>query len=136
MAITNIRKEKRNDSNVKINIESSESAVSRGTIPLKLLNQKIFDPFLWKDLLKSSGCKNFNVLFGNLNAKNENEIELFAYSSDTEIMSKIGNDRGINYLTNGPIESNWPKGRKGKLLIQNLIDGNNFTKDSLFEVLK
>lgn len=89
-------------------------------------------------MLKSSGCKNFNALFGNLNV--ENGIELFAYSSDTEKLYKIdnngNNDGVINYLTNGPIESNWPKGRKGKLLIQNLIDGNNFTKDSLFEVLK
>lgn len=102
-------------------------------IPLELLKQENFDLIEWIKVVKSLECKNFNVLFGDLNQKCPKVYVFSSVSSELESVSF--DDSKIFSLSNGSASSNWDKQQKGKEMIQNYIDSNVFTESSLFSVL-
>lgn len=98
------------------------------------MKQEKFDVFEWIEVVKSLECKNFNVLFGDLNQKCP---ELYVYSSASSEISFVSfDDSKVFSLSNGTPLSNWAKQEKGVELIKNLIDTKHFTESSLFSVLK
>ena len=117
-------------------VVNTESNVSRGLIPLKLLQQEQFEPILWKEIIQSFECENLNVLFGDFS--DENHLKFYVYSSDTCELSLISNDQKhqIFSLTNGSVDSDWSKEKRGKELIyDSVVCDNNFTENLLFSVL-
>ena len=126
-AITNIKKEEAENSPV--------SFSSRGEIPLKLLSENNFDPIEWKRIIKSSNCKNFNVIFGDLNGE---EVNIYVYSSERgEEIIKIPSTLNIFSLANGEFIENeskkWFKQRRGEELIKNSIE--ELSEDLMFNIL-
>lgn len=111
----------------------TDNSPSRGFIPLELLKQDRFDSLEWKKIIQELNCKNFNVIFGDLNQR---VPDVYVYSSETSELSTISfDDQKVFSLTNGGINSNWSKQEKGENMIKNLISTDNFTESALFSVL-
>lgn len=97
---------------------------------MALLKQKSFDPAEWKQIIESTGCENFNVLFGDLKAK---DPKTFVYSSETRELVNIS-DLSLYSLANSNLQR--PKQQKGKELITELISTKCLSEASLFSVLQ
>lgn len=118
---------------------SAADAPSRGTIPKLLLTQDVFDPQSWLNIIKSSGCKNFNVSFGSVHSN-----ILYSYCSVDGRYEEIKiSNENIFSMSNGKIGSNWPKEQKCKQLIKQLSSSASETEmhsdtiiEDIFTILK
>ncbi len=116
-ALTNFR-----DSSIK-----RENPPSRGQLALDYLTGDA-EPkrYLQSVHKKADQFMSFNLLAGNAD-------ELFHYSNQEQIINRV--EPGIHGLSNHLLDTPWPKVRRSKKRLKEIISGE-FNEESLFELLK
>ena len=90
-----------------------------------------FDPEEWKQIVEELGCKNFNLLFGELNGA---DPLIYTYGSNTSEL-KCVKEKMIS-MSNGNINQVWDKQLKGeKLFRDSLLDGD-INEDAIFKIMR
>lgn len=97
-----------------------------------MLKIEDFDPKEWIKIVESLGCKNFNLLFGDLGSK---DSKIYTYSSDNSELNCV-DDVPFFSLSNSRIDQIWDKQRKGEEMFQSFLHNENINIESVFEVLR
>jgi len=116
-AITNIRK----------GLKQKDNAPTRGLLTADYLRNNI-DPLDYLKIVKqiASNYNGFNLILG--------DTENFYYFSNMQgSIEKLEN--GIYGLSNGFLDSDWPKVVESKIKLENVIKANNFSPEELFNIL-
>ena len=116
-AITNFRE----------GLQQKDNAPTRGLLPTDYLRGKI-NPLDYLNIVKqkANNYNGFNLILGDV----EN---LYYFSNMQNSIEKLEN--GIYGLSNGLLNSNWPKIVESKIKFENVIRTNNFSAEELFNIL-
>ncbi len=100
---------------------------SRGEILVQYLTANVTSAgFLSKLEEKANEYRGFNLLLGDKNA-------MYYYSNRSKGMLKLR--PGIYGLSNHFLDSDWPKVRRGKVLLNKVLSQTTFNTDNLFSML-
>ena len=106
--------------------------LSRGNLVADFLkSDEQAEDYLQSVQSKAREYSGFNLLVGEVNARKN---EIFYFSNRNEDIKKLG--AGLYGLSNHLLDSPWRKVENGKAVLAEIITGEDFKKESFFELLK